>query len=303
MSVGIPKTHCAAKSNGEGSTARVVTRDGGSDRPSRSSRNVNSPPAASVALVNTTVSTRSNSASFRTGARSSGTADSVRLGVRRPRRSIHRTAGPAGGRKPTGCSVPFRPSAAASSLRTTPRSSPTSRVRISAGSSMDRRSAIVSTPSRNLPNATSRFSSATSSPSRQTLSWANESVSRRTGALLCSPSSRLASRPNSSSAQRRAATRASNTLRVSKSRLADAIKSSRVPSSAASAGRRPRPLRSSLPSSRCTPSMLTWVPRCCAATSSRWCASSSTSRRYGGSTAASCQLSDAMRTARSEANR
>src|SRR3989442_13912237 len=102
MSVGIPKTHCAAKSNGDGSTARVVTRDGGSDRPSRSSRNVNSPPAASVALVNTTVSTRSNSASFRTGARSSGTADSVRLGGRLPRRSIHRTAGPGGGREADG---------------------------------------------------------------------------------------------------------------------------------------------------------------------------------------------------------
>src|SRR5438105_1184694 len=243
MSVGMPKTHCAPKSKGDGSTARVVTREGASDRPSRSSRNVNSPLAASVALVNTTVSTRSNSASFRTGARSSGMAESVRLGVRRPRRSIQRTEGPTAGRYPTGCNVALSPSAAESSLRTTPRNSPTSRVRISAGSSMDNRSAIVSTPSRSSLNATSKFSSATSSPSRQTLSVANASVSRRTGALDCSPSRRLARRPNNSSAQRRAPTSASNTLRVSKSRLAAAIKSSRVPSSAARAGKRPRPLR------------------------------------------------------------
>src|SRR5439155_1487597 len=152
-------------------------------------------------------------------------------------------------------------------------------------------------------NASGGLSSATPTPSSHTASARNPSERRSTGAGPGSPSSRRASRVNTSSAARRAAASASTRLCCVSSRLAADKRSSRRNSTERSVGRSPRPFFSSRDRRRCTPSMLTWAPRCIAATSSRWWASSKTSRRYGGSTAASCQLSDAMRTARSDASR
>src|ERR1051325_5798637 len=73
MSVGTPKRHCSAKLNGEGRLCSYLMREGGRSMPSRPLRNPKSPPVDKVALVSTTVSTRSNSVSFNTGARFSGT--------------------------------------------------------------------------------------------------------------------------------------------------------------------------------------------------------------------------------------
>ncbi len=216
--------------------------------------------------MSTTVSIRSNRCSFKTGAKSSGTAASDTFGTLRPRRSSQRTAAgtPAGGR-----SAAVSPVATMSSRRTTPRSSLSSWARRSDGSSSDRRSVIVSTPSRSCANASSRLSRATSRPWAQTSSRAKSSVSRSTGMEPGSPSSRRTSRVNSVSAPRRAAPSASNKLRCTRSRLAAESRSSRLASTVRSVGSSPRPFFSSRDSSRSTPSRLTWAPRCMAATSSR----------------------------------
>src|SRR5207247_1657836 len=163
-------------------------------------------PPAAAALVRITVSTRSNRCSWGGGARSSGTAAAETLGIFWPRRSSQRTAAAAPG---AGRSAAVSPVAGASSRRTTPRSSPTSCARRSLGSSSDRRSATVSTPSLRRPNATSRLSSEPPRPPAQMTSPANSSPRRSTLRAPCSRSSRPPRCANTSSAARRAAFKAS----------------------------------------------------------------------------------------------
>ena len=248
--------------------------------------------------MTTAVPTRLKRSSRRIGARSSGTDEAFTLRSR-PVTSTQRTvASPAGGSSAARSASPD-----VASRRATTRISFSSGAMLSSSrlEPPSRRSRTSCRPSPSSAISPSRSSSARRSPERQ-MGWLEKSSVRR---MQLSPAStrRVSSRSKRSVPFSRAACTAGASRASTRSRLATLSRSrldERRPTSAVSS---PFPRRSRRLNSRCSERRVTLAPRCPAAASSRWCPSSTTSRSYGGRTAASSQFCCARRTATSESRR
>ena len=274
--MGTPNTHCDGVVERRREDLAVPSPASSSPpSPSRLSRKSKSPLAASVALVSTTVSSRSNRSSRSSGARSSGTAESCTFWLLAPRA---RSSAPSAVRRGAGRSVRLRPSEMASSRRNAPRSSWSSWPRRSVSSAWASRSAIVSTASRSARNAVSVASSSNARPSSQIAIdrevVAQAKLTRRAPRRAARTAGRTSRR---SPVGRRPAPGTGARRRSSSARPAQQVACG-PQARGSSVGARPRPLRSKRASSRRTMRLVTCTPRWLAATSSRWCASSSTSR-------------------------